>query len=86
MTINNCPFCKSPTDEVLFSEDYYAHVICRSCGACGPSVHTVEVEHPREQAILRWNSYLSEEKAQNRDLSTERAILESRKSYNRLNT
>jgi hypothetical protein len=58
MNIDSCPFCAKPTEEVLFTEDYFAHVICRSCGACGPSVAIFEMsegESARERAVSLWN-------------------------------
>jgi hypothetical protein len=57
LNILPCCFCGNDTDEVLFTEDYYAHVICRKCGACGPYVFVMECEgSAREKAINLWNS------------------------------
>ena len=49
-----CPFCGHPPDEtVVHTEDFYAFVTCRNCGANGPSVAVFESS--REQATVAWD-------------------------------
>lgn len=56
---NKCPFCGSDLQSVVKNkyyghyEDY--HVMCQTCGACGPS------ESTEEEAVDSWNRRFTEE-------------------------
>lgn len=57
--MNPCPFCGHPPDEtVIHTEDFYAFVTCRNCGANGPSIAVFEMvpgSSSREEAVEAWD-------------------------------